>query len=274
MEHLKALFENEGITEFAVIDFQKLSIINQRLIKTEEEIQSAIVMLIPYRHNGVELVDNYNVGLFARCMDYHLYARSLFERIIPQLKAIYGGEIFGFADHSPIDEKAAAKDAGLGFIGKNGLLINPKYGSYVFIAELLFTSKLTERLFENKYNCGICHACIAACPSGALNGSSFVREKCLSSISQKKKKTDAEREALNKTATVWGCDICQNVCPYNKKAEYSKIEYFKNSFISSFTLENVCSMDDSTYNRYAFSYRPKAVLTENFLTVNSKCDII
>ena len=76
MEHLKALFENEGITEFAVIDFQKLSIINQRLIKTEEEIQSAIVMLIPYRHNGVELVDNYNVGLFARCMDYHLYARA------------------------------------------------------------------------------------------------------------------------------------------------------------------------------------------------------
>lgn len=234
MEVLKKLLNAEGITEFATVDFERLTVINPRLLNGKPGIKSAAVFLIPYRHAGMKEGGGFNVGLFARCRDYHLYAKGLFERIIPALMAETGGEIYGYADSSPIDEKGAAATAGLGFIGKNGLLINPVYGSFVFIAELLFTKRLEEDIRHCDGGCGNCTACIDACPAGALKGG-YTRERCLSFISQKKRKTKEDCEVLKANKTVWGCDICQRCCPYNKGAQFSNIAYFKEGFIEDFT---------------------------------------
>lgn len=274
MHVIKKLLKAESITEYAIIDYDKLNIINPHLKKEGVEYQSALIVLIPYRHKNLEFADNYNVGLFARCMDYHLYAKMLFDRLIPKLKDEYQCEIKGFADHSPINEKDAACKAGLGFIGKNGLLINDKYGSYVFIAEILFTEKLEESLRRCKTTCLGCGACEKSCPTNALDKCFFQQEKCISAISQKKSKSDAEKKILYNTRTVWGCDICQTVCPHNKNAQYSSIDFFSKDIILNFSENTLKSLSDEEYKNHAFSFRPRSVIEENFLTANGKCVII
>lgn len=274
---MKAIFDalkSEGLTEYAIIDFDKLTIINQRLLNENLQFKSALITLIPYRHSNLLFTDNNNVGLFARCMDYHLYAKELFERINPIIEAELNCNVKAFADHSPINEKDAALKAGLGFIGKNGLLINPRYGSYVFIAEFFLTESLPELIKNTDSSCNSCNNCINSCPTKALSDEGFNLEKCVSAISQKKTKSDEEKKMLAKTKTIWGCDLCQTACPFNRKAEYSTIDYFKNDVINNFTANTITALNDSEYAKYAFSYRAKSVITENCLTVNSKYDII
>lgn len=273
MSIIDELMRSEGITEYATIDFEKLKLINPRLLHGAS-IQTALIMLIPYRHTAQRILDGNNVGLFARCRDYHLYASMLFDRLLPKLKAEYGDGIYGFADHSPISEKDAAQKCGLGFIGRNGLLINHRYGSFVFIAELLFETRLDEGVRELSVGCGGCNACVNACPVSALGSEGFERERCLSAISQKKKKTQDECALLHRTKTVWGCDVCQNVCPYNKNAEYGNIDFFAEKFLSDFSRDVLLSMSDEEYGKYAFSYRSRAVMEENFLTVDEGYDKI
>lgn len=274
MNVINELLKMESITEYAIIDYEKLSIINPRLIKEDLEYKSVLIILIPYRHKSLEFIDDYNVGLFARCKDYHLYTEMLFNRLIPKLKDEYKCEIKGFADHSPINEKDAAYKAGLGFIGKNELLINNKYGSYVFIAELLFTKRLEEKLKTGKASCSGCDACVKACPTKALDMCTFQREKCVSAISQKKSKSDVEKKLLYDTKTVWGCDICQTVCPHNRNAQYSSIDFFSKDVILNFSEDAFKSMSDEEYIKHAFSFRPRSVIDENFLTATGKYGII
>ncbi len=268
----KLLFK-EGITEYGIIDFEKLKVINSRLLP-KGTISSALMILMPYRHEEMRFTDGLNVGLFARCKDYHAYFALLKEKLLPDLEAKSGGKVYGFADHSPIHEKDAAAKCGLGFIGKNGLLINKRYGSYVFIGTFLFEKQLKERTAGTESTCIGCGACLSACPTAAIGKDGVTIERCLSCISQKSSKTDEELEVLSKNRTLWGCDICQKVCPHNSNAAYSTIPYFAEELIAEFTEELLCKMSEENYKKYAFSYRKRKVIIQNFLTAKGKYDII
>ncbi len=272
MNDLSLLLAKEGITEYGIIDFRKLNVINKKLLP-DEEINSAMMVLTPYKHNSCMAQDGFNAGLFARCMDYHKYFDDLFARVIPNLRNLAGGNVYGFADHSPIHEKDAAAKCGLGFIGKNSLLINRKYGSFVFIGTLLFTSALDEYIHHIESGCGNCDACIQSCPQKAIHDSVDIT-RCLSALSQKRKKNDSDIELLCETKTVWGCDICQNVCPYNKNAEASDIDYFKKGFITNFSDELINNMSENEYKSRAFSFRERKVIVENILTAMNNRGII
>ncbi len=261
---LTAIFADEGISEFGVIDFDKLCVINKKLLP-KTEIRSAVMLLVPYRCGNFTAEDGFNAGLFARCLDYHGYFTALWERIVPKLRLITNGEVYGFADHSPIAEKDAAHKCGLGFIGRNSLLINRRYGSFVFIGTLLFENKLEERIFANTDNCGACNACVNACPTKAIGGDVDIKL-CISAISQKKNKTEDDAKAIATNSTVWGCDICQNACPYNKNAENGRVEYFKKNLIHCFSAELINTMSEEEYKSRAFSFRERKVIVENILT--------
>lgn len=268
------LLLNENISEYGVIDFSKLRIITPHLLPKDTEIKSTLIILMPYRHKDITATDGLNAGLFARCKDYHLYFKELAERLIPKLESISGGKVYGFADHSPIHEKDAARMCGLGFIGKNGLLINKRYGSYVFIGTFLFEKHLNEVLHQTDNTCLSCNACLTACPTGAIGKGGVDITLCLSCISQKSKKTDGELTLLKKHSTLWGCDLCQQVCPHNKSCEYSPIPYFAEDVITDFSEELLTEMSEENYKKYAFSYRKRKVIIQNFLTANGKYDII
>ncbi|MBE6678576.1 MAG: epoxyqueuosine reductase [Ruminococcaceae bacterium] len=273
MELIKKLLNDCGITEYGVIDFDKLTVINERLLP-DTPVKSALLVLLPYRTGNIKANDSYNIGLFGRIKDYHMVFAGIADKLTPEFKNNFGGEVSFYADHSPVHEKEAAAKCGLGFIGHNSLLINPKYGSFVFIGCFLFSKRLEERLLECNYNCGKCAKCIELCPTGAIDKNGINVDRCLSGVSQKKKKTEEELKILQQTKTVWGCDICQNACPYNRNALFSQIAEFDSIALKHISAEIIEEMEDAQYKQYAFSYRPKKVITENFLTADGKRDII
>jgi epoxyqueuosine reductase QueG len=145
--------------------------------------------------------------------DYHLFFKALFNELIPALENAFPEHKFaGFTDHSPIDEIHASALAGLGIIGKNHLLITEKYSSYLFIGEIITDASLPSCASEI-FHCINCGKCIEACPV-CLNVDS-----CLSSLTQKKGElTDTEVQKIKIHGMAWGCDKCQEACPYTKNA--------------------------------------------------------
>jgi len=133
-----------------------------------------------------------------------------------------------FVDSAPVLERPWAKAAGLGWIGKNSLLISKEYGSYVFIGELIIDIDLDyDSPFTTDY-CGSCSRCIDACPTGAIVAPGTVdARKCISYHTiENKNEVPADIRAKLQNQ-IFGCDICQDVCPWNKKVKTIQSEDFK-----------------------------------------------
>jgi epoxyqueuosine reductase len=263
---LRSFFAEENIEYFGLLPFsvcrlRRPDIIERRGVPAEA-IRSAIMLLIPYYvHDGEG-----NISLYARSGDYHHYSDALFERLAPKLEAAFGGRFLGFADKSPIEENVAASMAGLGVLGDNYMLINEKYGSFVFLAEILSTVEPEALGYggetaEPSY-CMHCGACKKACPM-AIDGMD-----CLSAVTQKKGTlSDEEAAYLQKYGSAWGCDLCQLSCPLNKKVLASGVEtpidFFRKDRISTLTAERLMAMSDEEFKSRSFSWRGKAPLLRN-----------
>lgn len=137
-----------------------------------------------------------------------------------------------YSDAGPILERAYAVRAGFGFIGKNGMLITEKYGSWVFLAEILVKAKLaySEIIKPKTQKCGSCTRCLRACPANAIVEPRTVNaEKCLSyqTIENRENKIPLYmRKNLN--GWIFGCDICQEVCPHNSRSQLTDVPEFLN----------------------------------------------
>ena len=260
-ERLECFFKEEGIEYYAVLDYAALRETKPHLIKKVGITpRSCIIFLIPY-FSGIP--DNFSA--YAASRDYHLYVEEMTSRLIAILKEEYSGASFvGFGDHSPIDERHAAASADLGMLGDNGLIINEKYGSYVFLAEVISDARPDELGAKAPIavkKCRGCGACRAACPTGILSGEGSA---CLSAITQRKGAlSDEEAALLKKCNTVWGCDACQAACPYNKKAEFTPIKFFLEERIGRLSSDIILSMSDEEFSRRAFSWRGREVLLRN-----------
>lgn len=276
----------EGVKFFASIPFEAAKVINPRLLPDDFEPRSVLLLAVPYSAFE-QSTDGLNVGVFARCRDYHLFFKELYQRLLPTIALFHKGQSAGFADTSPIDEKDAALKAGIGFRGRNGLVTVPSLGSYIFIGSVLFENPLPTDAVAPLNGadapyfstaCISCMKCIESCPTGALgsldSNGVFIREKCLSHISQKRNKSQSEKQMLSKTKTLWGCDICQKVCPFNAKPSEACPDFFKNGYINNFSFELLNKMPENKFITYAFSYRERKVIVENFLTTIGDCDII
>ncbi|MGW8257820.1 MAG: tRNA epoxyqueuosine(34) reductase QueG [Thermoguttaceae bacterium] len=132
----------------------------------------------------------------------------------------------GVVDTAPLFEKTFAQKAGLGWIGKNTLLINEHYGSWIFLGALLTTAELESDHVAQADHCGDCRACIDACPSGALvTPYRLDARRCISYLTKSKTEIPAEL----KTAfgdRVFGCDACQEACPWNRRTRKSREKSF------------------------------------------------
>ena len=197
--------------------------------------------------------------MYARGRDYHLVIREKLDKINEFLGQ--EGEIL--ADIGTQDDRKAAFLSGLGFYGKNGLLINPRLGTYFFIGQLEIHAEITpdSPLDESCMNCG---ACEKSCPGGALR-EYFNISNCASEISQKKGDlTEAEIEILKKSGLIWGCDICQSVCPHNKGLETTAMAEFITDRITYFKDFNLSNREFlRKYKEYAFSWRGLSPIKRN-----------
>lgn len=269
---LTELLQNEGITDFAAMPLSHCKILKPYLLErhglTEEA--TAIFLILPY-HNGTVPE---NLSVYASVQDYHAYFDGLYKRLTGALTLAYPDyRFFGFTDHSPVDEVHGAAVSGLGVIGDNGLLIHPRYSSFVYVAELVTDAPpallgLPAAEPRPVQPCLHCGACARACPSGCI-GEGGTKKECMSAVTQKKGAFSPEEEAaVLSLGSAWGCDVCQNVCPYTKKAIAdgsirTAIPYFKENTVSRLTRNYVEGLSDAEFAARPFAWRGKAPILRN-----------
>lgn len=234
--------------------------------------ESFFVILFPYKTEDRE---RGNIALYARPEDYHHLNHRYMERIISAVKAVYPeAECKALTDTSPMVDRWLAYTAGLGFFGRNHCLIHPVYGSYVTIGAILTTLSLTPDK-PLTLSCGDCHLCEKACPGKIIGKDPFNPWHCKSYLTQKKEElTEEEKNIIGKTPLIFGCDACQDCCPFNRKAPPSPLPEIRENRIPTLTREMMESLSnrsfDKTYKNYAFAWRGKKVLLRNWDIVHEK----
>lgn len=258
-ERIKDFLLSQNIDTFSGVKADKLSVIDQK--RMPENVKSAVMFLIPY-YTGKH--EDRNLSLYAVSLDYHLY--------IKEVNAKFEGDgvhsFSFFADTSPINERDAALKAGLGVKGQNGLVINEKYGSYVFIGTLLTDAVFDEEEYtadvETKF-CSGCGLCKRNC--AFLRGESDI---CMSELTQKKIVTDEELEMIKNHTLVWGCDSCQQGCPHNKDVCETPIEFFRRELLWKIDAETVENMSKDEFSKRAYAWRGKKTILRNLQVDNSQ----
>ncbi|MFA5647733.1 MAG: tRNA epoxyqueuosine(34) reductase QueG [Bacteroidales bacterium] len=189
-----------------------------------EGAKSVISVLVSYYAGSPSVTTKApKISRYAISIDYHTTIKQMLWQMLDMLRQQFG-PITGraFVDSAPVLERVWAQKAGLGWIGKNGMLINPKLGSYTFIGQLIVDVDIEPSVTEEPNRCGSCTRCIDACPTGAIIKPGVIdARKCISYLTIEKRTplTETEKSALN--GWCFGCDICQEVCPWNSKLTIS-----------------------------------------------------
>lgn len=187
-----------------------------------EGLKTIISLAYPYSASKPSTPDGFTASRYSTPQqeDYHLRLRRLGKQLCTFIAERFPESHCRICvDSAPILERGFAEASGIGFIGKNNMLIIPGFGSYCFLAEILTTAQFSIPSFKRPENgCGSCTRCIDGCPTGALKAPCCIDvSKCLSYLTIESK-DDISREIAGKMGnTFFGCDVCQEVCPLNRK---------------------------------------------------------
>lgn len=225
------------------------------------DLKSIIVVAVNYANiGGSKFLSNY-----VTINDYHNYLevklKKLANQLKQKLKKDFNYKIF--VDKAPFLEKALAQKAGIGFIGKNTLLINPEFGSNLFLGEI-FTDLKIEKDIPLNIDCDNCSLCLEQCKTNALKKAYFLAaEKCTAYLTQKKGIL-SEQEIKAIGSHIWGCDDCKDICPYNlnnPKSKSKKLKFF-NKDLKYFLNLNRKNIPIELKNT-AMSWRGSRILVRN-----------
>lgn len=182
-----------------------------------DDAKSVVSLLLNYYPEELQVLDSYKISKYAYGQDYHFVIKEKLKEFLFSIQSTIG-EISGraFVDSAPVLDKAWAAKSGLGWIGKNSNLLTQKVGSFYFIAELIIDLDLD---YDNPTtdHCGTCTACIDACPTDAIVAPYVVDgSKCISYFTIELKENIPHEMKGKFDDWAFGCDICQDVCPWNK----------------------------------------------------------
>jgi epoxyqueuosine reductase len=191
--------------------------------------KSVITLLINYYPSEKQAPGSPKISKYAYGRDYHEIIRAKLNELINLIRAKVGDiNGRGFVDSAPVLERAWAVKTGLGWVGKNGNLLNKKSGSYFFIATLITDLELElDAPFAHDY-CGTCTKCIDACPTDAiLENKEIDGSKCISYFTIELKDQLIPDQMKGKFNNwMFGCDICQDVCPWNRFSKPTNVHEF------------------------------------------------
>lgn len=243
------------------------------------QIQSFIVVFIPYL--SPEKIENYersNISLHAVSIDYHVISHKILKELANKLilKDDEQKKVYIQCDNGLFNERFFALQTGLCMQGKNGLAIHSIYGSYGFLG-LIATDRILTKKLTQKKNCRQCNLCESHCPAKAITSEEINANKCLSYLTQKKNLTSQEENMIKKSEKIYGCDICQIVCPENQNIKYTEIEDFKTDLLYNIELEELYCYGNKgfkkEYGNRNFAWRGKSVLIRNLrLKENEQTD--
>ena len=196
--------------------------------------KSVVVLLLNYfsgeEFPAAEETDKGLISRYAWGRDYHRVIRKKLKQLLryinDELSPVQGRV---FVDSAPVQERAWAQRAGLGWIGKNSMLVTRKWGSWVFIGELIIDLELAYDHPESHDYCGTCTRCVEACPTQAILPDRLVdATRCISYWTIEYKKEIFPPESPRSFENwIFGCDICQEVCPWNRKVPSHQVPDFK-----------------------------------------------
>ena len=192
------------------------------------------------------------ISRYAYGRDYHRVLRKKLQSLLDYLREQVGDiSGRGYSDSAPILERAWAARAGLGWIGKNNLLICKRQGSFFFLAELLVDIELEFDAPETRDPCGKCRLCLDACPTGAiLAGRVIDARQCISYLTIEYRGELPTADSDKVAPWIFGCDICQEVCPHNRWSKPGTEARFRaRPELLALTAEQWRELDSETYER-------------------------
>ena len=179
----------------------------------------------------IDEINNFKISKYAYGEDYHEVIKDILKEMVAELQEEIGE--FGFrvfVDSAPVLEKAWARKSGLGWVGKNANLITKKHGSFYFLAEIICDLELEYDLAVTDH-CGSCRACIDACPTQAIVSDRIVDgSKCISYATIELKNEIPDYFNGKMDDWMFGCDVCQDVCPWNRFSAPTLQEKFSPNF--------------------------------------------
>jgi epoxyqueuosine reductase len=234
--------------------------------------KSVISLLLNY-YPEKEILSEYKISKYAYGHDYHLVIKTKLKELLDFIRKEVG-EVNGraFVDSAPVMDKAWAKKSGLGWIGKNTNLINTGAGSFFFIAELIIDLEL-EYDGPIKDYCGTCTRCVDACPTDALHDPYKIdASKCISYLTIELKENIPEEFKGKMENWAFGCDICQDVCPWNRFSTQNH----EQDFSPGTELKNLPAKDLSEITEEAFGkiFKKSAVKRTGYKGLRRNIDFI
>lgn len=220
-----------------------------------EGVKSIVVVQLAYKPKQRQSIDIPNVSCYAYGQDYHLVVKQKGKEILRQLNEQFEVQGRVFVDTAPVLEKYWAVKAGLGWIGKNSILVSKRWGTYTFLG-LIFLNKEVDRYDTSLLDvgCGDCSKCMEACPTGAIVKPMVINAgKCISYQTVECKADGQElnkelRTSRGKHCYIFGCDICQEACPWNARAQANEHEEFiPLSYLFDMNTEDWLGLDDETF---------------------------
>lgn len=235
-----------------------------------EDCNSIIVIAISYNiQNGYE--KKYplkgNLSRSSWGTDYHIVLKEKMDQLVEEMNKINKFKHKSFVDTGPLIDRELAYKSGIGYYGKNCSIINPEYGSFIFIGYILTDLKLE---FDKniREECGNCNICLESCPTGALELPYKLNpKKCISYLTQTKENIpDEYRKKMGKK--IYGCDTCQLVCPKNRDVTKSEREEFQPKITGgNFNIEELLSVSNrefkNKYGHISASWRGRNILKRN-----------
>lgn len=223
--------------------------------------KSVIVCAINYkspRSLGYPTDCHTKIATYACNRDYHSTVKAHLGRLYNALKEEFPSlKARAFTDSAPLVEKRFAVEAGLGWIGRQSLLVTPQFGTFVLLGELVINEEVDcyDTPFEGSH-CGECHRCIEACPNSAiLPTKSIDARRCISRLTIEKE-SDTKWDDIHLNGWIFGCDECQSCCPYNRSTPYASNPDFATPLDPiSISAAEWLAMDNTTFSE-RFGHTP------------------
>lgn len=233
-----------------------------------EDGKTILSIAFPYYHEDDSKPNGFSV--YTKRADYHKVVKGYLGQICQFIEQS-GGRAEGYVDSNTLPERYLAYLAGVGFIGRNNMIITKKYGSYVFLGEIITNLEFSckdqrsyDEIREFK-ECGECRLCYQECPTKSINAGSVNPNLCLSYYTQKKELSDQQVKMLK--GNLFGCDYCQLKCPYNQQAVKNVLKEFETCEFMKEEAEIYADMDNKQFKeqigKTSCGWRGKNVIRRN-----------
>lgn len=229
---------------------------NERILKindpslTMEGAKSIVIFMLNYRRRKVSKEGYGRVASYAGILDYHYFFPKIIDDFMVR-NGLFVRTFKTYVDTGPLNERDLSRRSSLGWIGRNSMLINPVLGSFTFLGASVTDLAIDIPSFPPSDLCGTCNRCITSCPTGAINSDRTVDSNlCISYQTIENRGAIPRKVSDRMEDMIFGCDICNDVCPWNREKRESSIpEATEDRYSARMKLEDMAFMDTDTFNR-------------------------